>query len=280
MAGASATSDAAQRPTFTSEDLARTLARVGRQVERWYDRAQNVVSTETVRIQPLGSNLAPTGFPRRLTFELRVGWDPGHAGSDGVPVASVLREPAGEDGRSEEERAGARCMDPKAVSPEPLAMLLPARLDESEFSAAGTARVDGRLALRIDYQGRSDALPEISWTDACVSVALLGRSRGRVWVDAETYDVLRLDDRLARRFEFDVPREHVRRWAARSMIIERAESSIRYTRVEFQDPEDTLLLPASIDTLTIMRGGSTQRVRITQRFSNYRRFLTDGRIVP
>ena len=280
MAGASATSDAAQRPTFTSEDLARTLARVGRQVERWYDRAQNVVSTETVRIQPLGSNLAPTGFPRRLTFELRVGWDPGHAGSDGVPVASVLREPAGEDGRSEEERAGARCMDPKPVSPEPLAMLLPARLDESEFSAAGTARVDGRLALRIDYQGRSDALPEISWTDACVSVALLGRSRGRVWVDAETYDVLRLDDRLARRFEFDVPREHVRRWAARSMIIERAESSIRYTRVEFQDPEDTLLLPASIDTLTIMRGGSTQRVRITQRFSNYRRFLTDGRIVP
>ena len=171
-------------------------------------------------------------------------------------------------------------MDPKPVSPEPLAMLLPARLDESELSAAGTARVDGRLALRIDYQGRSDALPEISWTDACVSVALLGRSRGRVWVDAETYDVLRLDDRLARRFEFDVPREHVRRWAARSMIIERAESSIRYTRVEFQDPEDTLLLPASIDTLTIMRGGSTQRVRITQRFSNYRRFLTDGRIVP
>ena len=64
------------------------------------------------------------------------------------------------------------------------------------------------------------------------------------------------------------------------MVIERAESSIRYKPVEFQDPEETLLLPASVDTLTVIGGGSTQRVRITQRFSDYRRFLTDSRIVP
>ena len=113
-----------------------------------------------------------------------------------------------------------------------------------------------------------------------MSIALRGRSRGRVWVDAESYDVLRLDDRLTSRFEFDVPREHVRRWATRSMVIERAESSIRYKRVAFQDPEEALLLPASVDTLTVMRGASTQRVRITQRFADHRRFLTDGRIVP
>ena len=279
-AGGSATPDAAQRVGPSSENLARTLARVGQQVERWYARAQNVVSTETIRIQRLRSDLTPVGFPRRLTFELRVGWDPGRTDSDGVPVATVLRERVGGNGRSARDNEGAGCMDPKPISPEPLAMLLPSRLGESEFSAAGTARVDGRPALRIDYRGRGTAPPEITWTDACVSVTLPGRSRGRIWVDAETYDVLRLDERLVGTFEFDVPRDHVRRGAARSMVIERADSSIRYKRVEFQDPEETLLLPAAIDVLTVIRGGGTQRVRITQRFSDYRRFLTGVRMVP
>ena len=158
-------------------------------------------------------------------------------------------------------------------------MLLAARHHESEFSLAGTERVDGRQAIRIDYRGVISLPEEITWTDDCVSLLLPGRSRGRVWIDAATYDVLRMDDRLVGTFEFDVPRDHVRRGAARSMVIERAESSIRYRRVVFQDPEEALLLPASIDSLTVIRGASTQRVRITQRFSDYRRFLTDGRIV-
>ena len=113
-----------------------------------------------------------------------------------------------------------------------------------------------------------------------MNVTLLGRSRGRIWVDAATYDVLRLDDQLVGMFEFDVPREHRRRFSARSMVIERAESSIRYKRVEFQDPEETLMLPAAIDTFTVIRGGGIQRVRMTQRFSDHRRFLTDGRVLP
>lgn len=279
VACAVAAPDAAQRPG-PSVDLAQTLARVGQRVEQWYARAQTVMSTETVWIQPLRADLTPVDFPRRLAFELRVRWDPGRTGPGGLPVANVLREPVGRNGRSSREPKGADCMDPKSVSPEPLAMLLPARLAESEFSAAGTGRVDGRPALMLDYRGRAAGPPEITWTDACVSVTLPGRSRGRIWVDAANYDVLRMDDRLVGVFEFDVPREHVRRGAAPSMVIERAESSIRYKRVEFQDPQETLMLPAAIDTLTVIRGGSTQRVRITQRFSDYRRFLTRGRIVP
>ena len=112
-----------------------------------------------------------------------------------------------------------------------------------------------------------------------MSLSLPGRSRGRVWVDAETYDVLRIDDRLVGEFTLDVPREQVRRGAAPSMVIERAESSIRYRRVEFQDPQETLMLPVSIESVTVIRGVSTQRIRMTQRFSDYRRFSPAGRIV-
>jgi hypothetical protein len=170
-------------------------------------------------------------------------------------------------------------MDPKPVSPEPLGMLLPARLRESVFTAAGTARVDGRRAVMIDYRGVASLPDEVRFTKDCVSLMLPGRSRGRIWVDAETYDVLRVDDRLVGPYSFDVPREHQRRGAARTMVVERADSSTRYTRVTFKDPQETLLVPASIESVTVIRGGGTQRTRITQRFSDYRRFITAGRIV-
>ena len=274
--GADMTPLAAQAPGRAG--LPETLARVSARLQQWYARATRVTSTEEVSIQPLRADLTPLDFPRRLAFELRIEWDPDRTGPGGAPVANILREPVPINGRLP-GGSDPGCMDPKPVSPEPLAMLLAARHHESEFSLAGTERVDGRQAIRIDYRGVISLPEEITWTDDCVSLLLPGRSRGRVWIDAATYDVLRMDDRLVGTFEFDVPRDHVRRGAARSMVIERAESSIRYRRVVFQDPEEALLLPASIDSLTVIRGASTQRVRITQRFSDYRRFLTDGRIV-
>jgi hypothetical protein len=152
-------------------------------------------------------------------------------------------------------------------------------LGESEFSAAGSGRVDRRSALMIDFRGIAALPPSVKWTGECVSVSLPGRSRGRVWIDAATYDVLRIDDRLLGEFTLDVPPDQVRRGASPTMVIERAESSIRYRRVEFQEPRESVLLPASIETFTVIRGVTTRRVRITQRFSDHRRFLTDGRIV-
>jgi hypothetical protein len=259
-------------------DFSETLTHVSRRLEQWYARASSIMSTEHVWIQPLRADMTPLDFPRRLAFELRVQWDPGRAAPGGAPIANIVREPLRIDGRLPPANDPG-CLDPKPLSPEPLAMLLPARLRESEFTPAGTARVDGQAAIMIDYRGIASLPEEITWTNDCVSLLLPGRSRGRIWVDAETYDVLRVDDRLVGRFSFDVPREHQRRGAARSMVIERADSSIRYRRVMFSDPEETMLLPASIDSVQVIRGTGTQRTRITQRFSDHRRFLTAGRIV-
>ena len=260
-------------------DIADTLRNVGLRIQAWYARAQTVVSTESVWIQPLRADMTPDMFPRRLAFELRVEWDPEQVGPLGIPEATVLREMLSVNGRAPERDRDPGCMDPKPVSPEPLTMLLPERLSESEFSSAGATRVNGRAAVMIDYRGVAARDPDIAWTKECVTVSLPGRSRGRIWVDAATYDVLRIDDRLVSRFEFDVPREHVRRGAASSMVIERAESSIRYAPIDFDDPRESMMLPVSIETLTVIRGSGTQRVRITQRLSNHRRFLTRGRLL-
>ena len=53
---------------------------------------------------------------------------------------------------------------------------------------------------------------------------------------------------------------------------------MRYTTVSFADPDERLLLPASIESMTLLRGG-LQSVRRTETFRDYRRFLTQGRIV-
>ena len=63
------------------------------------------------------------------------------------------------------------------------------------------------------------------------------------------------------------------------MAIERADSSIRYRSVTFHDPEETLMLPSSITRMIVWRNTAVNRMRMTQAFSDYRRFLTDGRVV-
>jgi hypothetical protein len=63
------------------------------------------------------------------------------------------------------------------------------------------------------------------------------------------------------------------------MTVERADTSIEYRRVLFEDPEEALMLPSRIDNVVIVRNSGSPRLRITQVFSDYRRFVTSSRIV-
>ena len=59
-----------------------SVARVGDYVERYYARAQSLIVDENVAIQPLALDLRHDGFARRLTYELRVEWDPDASDDD------------------------------------------------------------------------------------------------------------------------------------------------------------------------------------------------------
>lgn len=259
-------------------DLAALLARIGDHVAQYYTRARTLVCTENVRLQPLGPGLFPEGRARQLVYELRVAWEPPSDGN-APGEATVLRQLLTVDGRAPRANDKAACMDPKPVSAEPLALLLANRRDQYVFTRAGIGRVDGRGSVMLDYASIASGPADIVWRDECVTIDVPGRTRGRVWLDAATDDVLRLDERLTGMFEFPVPREHLRHGDPRSMIIERADSSIRYRAFTFHDPDETLMLPASIDSLTIIRNAGVPRLRTTQTFSNYRRFITDVRVV-
>ena len=69
-------------------------------------------------------------------------------------------------------------------------------------------------------------------------------------------------------------RHHLERF----VVIDREDTTIRYKRVAFSDPDEALLLPESIETLIITRGG-LQSSRRTQTYSDYRRFVGAAKVV-
>jgi hypothetical protein len=279
VAASAVAASAAARPAPGLAEVTALLARVGARVEQYYSRAQSIMCVETVRLQPVSSDLSSeNGRARHLVYELRVSWD-APADDSQAPEAKVLRELVKVDGHEPRPGDEPGCMDPKPISTEPLAMLLQGRQRDYAFRWHGTGRTDRRPSVMLDYQATAPGTAAISWNGDCVSVELPGRNRGRVWVDADSGDVLRLDEQLIGMFEFRVPREHTVFGRPASMVIERADSTIRYQAMTFHDPDETVMLPSSVETLTVIRNSGAPRMRMTQTFSNYRRFITGGRII-
>jgi hypothetical protein len=253
------------------------LARIGTYVEQYYSRAQSIVARERVTLQPLARDLGFDGFARRLEYEIRVEWNPSASG-DEAP-ATVVRELVSVNGRPPKKDEEPRCVDPRGVSPEPLATLLPDRRHKYSFSAAGGGQVRGRAATIIEYRSLRPEPPQVEWKDECVSIELPGRTRGRVWADPDTAEILRFDEQLTGMVDIAVPRAQQRIGASAFMTIERADLSIQYRQVAFDDPDETLMLPSLVESLVIVRNSGTPRMRITQTYDDYRRFVTESRIV-
>ena len=251
------------------------LDRIGAYVEQYYARAQSVLAMESVTVQPLTRDLGADGFARRLVYELRVEWNPEQDGGE----PNVVRTLVSVNGRPPKAGDEPRCTDPRGISPEPLAPLLPGRRVNYIFTPVGPSNVQGRAAMMLDYRSVRPEPPKVVWRAECASIDLPGRTRGRIWADAESAEILRFDEHLVGLVDIPVPLPQQRRGAAPYMTIERADMSIEYRRVAFVDPDETLMLPARIDNLVIVRNSGSPRLRITQMFSGYRRFVTGSRIV-
>lgn len=269
-----AVSLAAQGPAPDPQDAA---TRVGRYVEAYYSRAQSIVVDESVVLQPLTSGFSFEGFARRLVYEVRVEWNP-EAGPDEEP-ANIVRQLISATGPTLGTPSKPDCLDPGAVSPEPLAFLLPDRQHKLVFRAASTARVGDRPAVRLDYVPVEAEPAQVDWEDDCGKISLPGRTRGRIWADAVTFEILRFDEHLVGMVDIPGPTGRRHAMAPRSFTIERADTSIRYSPVRFDNPEEILLLPEQIESVTIIRNSGVPRLRTTRSFSNYRRFVTETRIV-
>jgi hypothetical protein len=270
-----------------SPDVDTLLARVAERIELYYKRAQNLICIEKSTVQSIARDLSPVGFARVVESEMRVETDEGDD-SSGPTEARVLRELRKVNGRTPRERDRndrAGCTDPNPLSPEPLAFLLPANRRDYRFVAAGLGKGKDRDSLQIDFTevntnpGKLELAEDPRGREGCVRWEGSLLIRGRIWIDARSFDVLRVEQRLAKHGEMKVSRALQRKHdLPTSMSVERYDTTIRYRSVAFRDPEEVLLLPESIETMIVIRGGlSSDRRR--QVYSDYRRFVTGGRLV-
>jgi hypothetical protein len=228
-------------------------------------------------MQPLGSTLSPEGAVRRLVYELRVEWSVSDVPGK-LPEANVVRRLLTVNGDPPRPSDEPGCEDPRTVSPEPLFMLLPDHRRDFVFSLAKPQRVSDRPATVLDYISLPLGATPV-WKKDCVSIPLEGRTRGRIWIDDETDAVMRLEEHLVGMVDVRVPRDYQRGTNQSWMSLDRADYTVRYEPIHFTEPDETITLPASIESLRIFRGSGISRMRITQTYSGYRRFLTNSRMI-
>jgi hypothetical protein len=268
-----------------SIDITGVLQRAGHKVTEYFARAQSIMCLEKVSLQRLGMTWSADGPARRVESELRLSWEP--SADDPTPtIAKTLRQVLRVNGSKPRKKDYENCTTPEQQDSEeqPLSMLLPSQREKYTFTYDSRETIDRRDAIVIAYREVKKPTVDVSLiedNEDCISFDIDGGMRGRIWIDAETHDVLRIDRALNGMVEIPLPRKVTRRSGAEPYwTMERWDSSMRFKRVTFQDPEETLVLPVESSTLQITRGAGTPRLRTSTQYLSYRRFMTTGRIVP
>ena len=252
LAGAlAATTAAGAQAPLNIEEL---LVRVGGRVTEFYNRAKNVICIETSTVQAVDLNNSPVGFARTVESELRIEAESGQTAGEAT-VVRTIRRVNGRVPRERDNKDRSGCTDPKPLASEPLAFLLPAHRSEYQFKMAGMTKERNRTALMIDFvsvdrRSKPELIAAPSGHDDCFDWSGHIALRGRIWVDAGNYDVLRVERELGGPVDVKVPaliqrRHHLDSW----VVIVRDDLTIRYKAVAFSDPDEVLLLPESIKLL-------------------------------
>ena len=274
------------RASAQTGELVLILGGLAERTQQYYDRFISIICTETVHQQDLRFNLAPTGRPRTAVYELSVSRDPGGTGERVFRIDRTLLQVNGRQARRN-QRPG--CTDPKTGSPEPLAFLLAENQSRYRFTLADAAssrsfdNVQGRSLAdlpgwppgtrAIDFVESPPERVRIKWEGNCFE-AEGGGYEGRVWFDPDNFDVLQIAVRLSQPFLVPLRAGYI--GVEPAIRVERSETTIRFSRVQFQQPDETVLLPESIDTLTVFRGAPS--LKTTQKLNGFRRFLTKSEI--
>ena len=263
-------------------DVNGVLRRAGDKVIEFFARAQSIMCLEKVSLQKLGIGWGAEGAARRVESELRLSWEP--SADDPTPtLARTLRQVLRVNGSKPRKNDWDNCTTPEQQDAEeqPLSLLLPTEREKYAFTYSGREVIDHRDAIVIAYREIKKPTVDVSLVEDkedCISFDIQGGTRGKIWIDAETHDVLRLDRSLIGLIDFPLPRKVARRPGVNWFwTVERLDSSIRFRRVTFADPEETLVLPVESSQLQIIRGAS--RLRTSTQYLSYRRFLTGARVV-
>ena len=265
-------------------DIEALIAHVGERVAEYYRRIQRLICVEKSVVQPIQTNGSPDGFARTVESDLRVEFEA--ADGDTLLDATVIRDTRRINGRAPRERDKkdrSGCTDPNPFSPEPLGFLLPGHRGDYRFTLRRVGKEKGRAVLIVDFvstnrKSKAELVEDERGHDDCFDWKGPIATSGRVWVDEQTHEVVRVDRRLSGPVDIRVPSRLQRRYNLPAwVVLERDDQTLRYKPINFTDPDEVLLLPESIESMTVVQSG-LQSTRRSEKFSNYRRFLTGSRI--
>ena len=282
LPGAAAGQDPTPEPVRGDDDpeLADLLERVGDRVRRYYRDLEDLAWTTTVRHEVFERDWTPQEEPRDLIFDSIVVLEPP---PDGVPVPFGVRE------RNDLTHVDGEPVEPgyelerEAFSGFPhtgfalgeLLFLVPEFRANSNvvLSYAGRAELDGRLAWVIDVDRSPDEEPRIVWRGNNFRIHGVFPPSGRVWIDAESYDVLRHDS--------ETERVTFRRMLILPGISYEWRSTTRYADVRFDDADAEYRVPQSYESVRILDGARfSPIVRNFVGFWHHRRFTGEVRLEP
>lgn len=256
------------------------LARVGEGVGRYHAGLFGLAFTETLTLEELREDMTPKRS-RELVFDCVVLRED-LSKEEGDYYAETVRRLKTVDGRAAKKGDEAERFAAESYA-EALNFLLPREQKLYEFELAGEDTVEGRRALRIGLLRPGEGEPRVEWKGNSFRV-VSAPARWTFWVDAESFDVLRVESHLAAPFEFESPRVidagPLGRVGPKGRFrYARQDYAVTFRRVRLKDSEESRLVPDSAEWVTVIEGASRPRTRRATRFSDYRRFRSDVKVV-
>jgi hypothetical protein len=265
------------------ERLARILERVGEGVARYQAGLFSITFAETLRQEELREDMTPKKS-KEFVFETVVLREELSSDEDDY-YPHVVRRLKSVGGKP--AAPGRKVAEPSAAfNIQSLSFLLPKNRKLFEFSLDGEETLGGRTVYRLRMLRPGEGEPRVEWNRRLVGMSfrVFAPFVYLIWVDAESFDVLKLESHLAAPFEFESPRTFGagpfgRFGPTRHLRYAVQDYSVRFRRERFRDPEQTLLVPESAEWLTVIEGAKHPRTRVTLSFSGYRRYRSDVKVI-
>jgi hypothetical protein len=261
-------------------DFAVLMERVRERVKQTYIDLQKLAWTDNVREEILKEDRTQKEKPRNSVYEMIIRLQPPTPeDTSGVPF--YIREQRDlklVDGKPPRKKDEPVSPTSGGIGTLLFLLLTGDRAADYIFSYGGQEDFQGRKALLVNITFPQKGEPRVIWDDRFLGIGYEFRitgvqyNKGKLWIDAATYDVLGLNW-WSNPFEFARPDgKHKRRYSM--------ELTARFKSMTFENPTQTFVVPESVEWINTLKGGRNPVTRKLHSFNNYKRFTGDIQIEP
>jgi|GEM_PF-1767388 len=281
--GQSQSSANAPYPEHENAELNNLLNQVRARIQQYHQALFNIAVTENVSQQELRADATPKGKSRAMVYESIILHHRSSASQqEGAPVITrTLKFVNGKPAKESEPASRSKCVNtnPPPAYGDPLSFLLADGPVKLIYAYAGETELEGVRTAVVTATPPPVADPiQIIMKDNCFRLSRGLQTAATIWIDPKTFDVLQVKWQLAESFTGKIPAGVAKVGflplfrPRRQLTYEKSDFMIRFRRVTFQNPEQTLLLPASSESVSIMKGAGIAGFQTITEYSRYRRF--------